>query len=83
MDYKLFSSRRFHVLILTRLDKQRLDCQTSSRSVRPSDLHKILNWLVTRYQASLLALMRLHPIERDDGTKYLVTKLGKAVYIAL
>jgi hypothetical protein len=36
-----------------------------------------------RYQDSLLALIKHNLVERENGTAYRVTKLGKAVYVAL
>jgi len=60
--------------------------QTSTGSVRPKtviafDISELSGY--KRYHDSLVALSKLNLVERDDRTIYHVTKLGKAVYIAL
>jgi hypothetical protein len=60
--------------------------QCSSGSVYPKtviafDISELSGY--KRYQDSLLALTTFNLVERDNGTRYRVTKLGKAVYVAL
>jgi hypothetical protein len=60
--------------------------QTSTGSVRPKtviafDISELSGY--KGYHDSLVALTKLNLVERDDRTIYHVTKLGKAVYIAL
>jgi hypothetical protein len=59
--------------------------QTSSGSVSPKtviaiDISELSGY--KRYQDSLLALTKINLVERDNGTSYHVTKLGKSVYVA-
>lgn len=53
----------------------------SPETVVAFDISKLSGY--KRYHDSLVALTALNLVERDDGTIYRVTKLGKAVYSAI
>ena len=90
MKRRSFSLKQFLVLILRRVLRTNIANITvlkpqahlsDPKTVIAFDISELSGY--KRYQDSLVALTKLNLVERDDGTSYRVTKLGKAVYIAL